>query len=170
MPPQKFLLIGPLAFLLLFSACTPAETPPTSDQSHSSSIDISTSSASMMESSSSSAMTRHSSASMQSSRSSATAQQSSPSVKVIQVTAQQWKFSPAIIRVKKGQKVTIVAYSLDVPHGFAAPDLGINETLTPGAKATFDLPTDRAGTFDFFCSIPCGSGHTTMRGQIIIEE
>ncbi|MBI3816507.1 cupredoxin domain-containing protein [Candidatus Peregrinibacteria bacterium] len=175
MHPQKFLLSGSLALILVLSACAPAQVPPPSDQSNASSIEVPVSEAvssasTIMVKSSSSAMTEHSSAAAQNSQSSATAQQSSPSVKIIQVTAQRWTFSPNVIRVKKGQKVTIVAYSLDVPHGFAAPDLGINETLTPGQRITFDLPTDRSGTFAFFCSIPCGAGHTTMRGQIIIEE
>mgnify|MGYP001559487528 CR=1 FL=1 len=54
-------------------------------------------------------------------------------------------------------------------HGFAVPDLGINVPVAPGQTVTIDIPTDNVGTFALFCSIQCGSGHSDMRGQIVIE-
>jgi len=36
--------------------------------------------------------------------------------------------------------------SLDVPHGFNVPDLGVRTDVKPGAPARISLTPDRAGT------------------------
>ena len=89
--------------------------------------------------------------------------------RVIQITAQNWSFTPSVIKARKGEVVQLSITGAGGLHGFSVPSLGINENLTPGQTITINLPTDRAGTFPLFCSIPCGSGHRDMTGQIIIE-
>lgn len=99
-------------------------------------------------------------------------QQSTTSVtnaRVIQVTSENWKFTPNVITVKKNEKVRLQVTGISGTHGFAVPDLGINVPVAPGQTVAIDLPTDKAGTFALFCSILCGSGHFGMKGQIIIE-
>lgn len=93
-----------------------------------------------------------------------------PKPVTIQLSAQNWSWSPGVIKVKKGQKVTVVVQSLEGMHGISIPSLGISEKLSDGGTVTFTLPTDTAGTFEFFCNVPCGPGHKEMRGQIIISE
>ncbi len=88
----------------------------------------------------------------------------------IRVKAENWKFTPAVIRVKKGQKVTLALESMSGTHGFAVPTLGINAIVALGNTTLITLPTDFAGTHSFLCSIPCGAGHKDMIGQIVIEE
>ena len=88
----------------------------------------------------------------------------------IRVTAENWKFTPAVIRVKKKQKVMLSLEGVSGTHGFAVPTLGINVPVAPGEVKEVTLPTDFAGTHSFFCSIPCGAGHKDMIGQIVIEE
>lgn len=91
-------------------------------------------------------------------------------VRVIQVTSENWKFSPNVITVKKGEKVQLQMTGISGVHGFAVPDLGINVPVAPGQTVTIDLPTDNIGTHAFFCSIPCGPGHFDMKGQIVINH
>ncbi len=91
-------------------------------------------------------------------------------VRVVAITAANWKFSPNAITAKKGEKVQIVVTGVEGMHGFASPGLGINASIAAGQTVTIDLPTDKAGSFDFFCSVPCGSGHKDMKGTIIITE
>lgn len=89
-------------------------------------------------------------------------------VRIIQVTSENWKFTPNVITVKKGERVQLQVTGISGTHGFAVPDLGINVPVAPGQTVTIDLPTDTVGTHAFFCSIPCGPGHFDMTGQIVI--
>lgn len=86
------------------------------------------------------------------------------------VTARQFEFNPATITVTKGDTVTLNITSEDVVHGFSIPDFDVNEALTPGKTTTVQFVADKAGTFSFACSIVCGSGHSTMKGQLVVEE
>lgn len=99
------------------------------------------------------------------------AQAAAPSgtVKTMKMTAELWKFTPNVVRIKKGENVTLEVTGVSGTHGLAVPALGINETIIQGQTVSIDIPTDKAGTFDFRCSIQCGSGHSDMTGQIVIE-
>jgi cytochrome c oxidase subunit 2 len=50
------------------------------------------------------------------------------------------------------------------------PDFKIDETIEPGKTTIVHLRFDRAGTFEFHCSIFCGSGHEEMSGQFVVKE
>ena len=93
-----------------------------------------------------------------------------PTAHTISVSVDNWAFTPAVITVKKGEKITVRLNVVAGTHSFAVPGLGINQTLTPGQVADVVIPTDTAGTFDFRCTIPCGAGHKEMKGTIIITE
>lgn len=90
-------------------------------------------------------------------------------VKEFTMTAKQWEFIPNTITANKGDKVKITIKSVDVSHGFNLPDFGINERLDPGKEVHIEFVADKKGTFDFQCDIPCGRGHSGMRGKLIIE-
>jgi len=99
----------------------------------------------------------------------AAAKAPSAATRTIKMTAELWKFTPNVVRVKQGEKVTLEITGVSGKHGFAIPALGINETIIQGNTASVVIPTDKTGTFDFRCSIQCGSGHNDMTGQIVIE-
>lgn len=94
----------------------------------------------------------------------------SGSAKMIKMTAELWKFTPNVVRVKQGEDVTLEITGISGTHGIAIPGLGINETIIQGNTVSVKIPTDKTGTFDFACSVLCGSGHNDMTGQIIIER
>ena len=102
----------------------------------------------------------------------AAAQAPSPSgtARTIKMTAELWKFTPSVVRVKQGEKVTLEITGISGTHGLSVPELGINETIIQGNTVTVTIPTDKTGTFDFRCSVQCGSGHNDMTGQIIVES
>lgn len=85
------------------------------------------------------------------------------------IEAFQFGFSPSTIKVNQGDKVRIIASSRDVPHGLAIPEFGVNMYLPGPAPKTIEFIADKKGTFTFYCNIPCGSGHSSMRGQLIIK-
>lgn len=89
--------------------------------------------------------------------------------RVIRLTTTEWEFSPSTITVKKGEKVTIELAGVSGIHGFAIADLGITTKVEPGQTVSVTIPTDAAGTYTFFCNVPCGEGHKEMKGTLVIE-
>ena len=90
-------------------------------------------------------------------------------VKEFAITARQFVFEPNIIRVKVGDGVRLTLHNIDVEHGISIP--AFNVTIEPpvGVSQSTEFVAGRAGTFDFSCSVFCGSGHRGMRGKLIVE-
>ena len=91
-------------------------------------------------------------------------------VKQFNVVAKNWEFDPDTITVNKGDTVRLSVESIDARHGIAMPAFRISEVLEPGSTVEIEFVADRAGTFDFSCSVPCGSGHKSMKGQLVVNE
>jgi cytochrome c oxidase subunit 2 len=89
--------------------------------------------------------------------------------KVIQVTAERFKFTPAVIELKLGQPVVLELTTLDRKHGFQVPDLKVDENIEPGKVTRVRIVPDKAGTFPFHCDVFCGSGHEEMAGEIVVK-
>lgn len=85
------------------------------------------------------------------------------------IEAFRFSFNPSTIEVNQGDKVKITAYSKDVPHGLSIPGYGVNLYLDGLKEQTAEFIADKKGTFRFYCSVPCGSGHSTMGGQLIVR-
>ena len=90
-------------------------------------------------------------------------------VREVSITARQFSFEPSTIRIKRGERVRINLAAIDVSHGIAIPEFGLNITASQGGDVSGEFTADKTGTFDFFCSVFCGSGHTDMKGQLIVE-
>jgi len=111
---------------------------------------------------------------------------------VINLVGSAWEMWPKEIRVKKGQVVQINFWvtenGLGGPHGHGFTIDGYDDRLF-GKAAQVDHPlayrfiADKAGEFDFYCSIQCDPGqvdttrstmgiwgHTFMQGTFIVEE
>jgi cytochrome c oxidase subunit 2 len=92
-----------------------------------------------------------------------------PTVKEFSVIAKQFEFVPGTITVDKGDRVVLKVKSVDVAHGIAIREFNINEHLEPGEEVTIEFVADKAGKFDMYCNVFCGSGHGGMRGQLIVR-
>ncbi|MBI2558544.1 cupredoxin domain-containing protein [Candidatus Woesearchaeota archaeon] len=90
-------------------------------------------------------------------------------VKEFKITAKQFSFTPSTIEVNKGDKVRLIVTSMDVPHGIAIKEYGINERLEVGKPVTIEFTADKEGTFTAYCSVFCGSGHSGMKGNLIVK-
>lgn len=86
-------------------------------------------------------------------------------VKEITVNAKSFEFSPNEIKVKKGEKVKLTLKNTDGAHGLEIPDYNVNLQKDGSVEFT----ADKAGTFDFDCSVMCGAGHSDMKGKLIVE-
>jgi cytochrome c oxidase subunit 2 len=96
------------------------------------------------------------------------AQKEQSEVKEFKVTAEQFEFTPNTITVNQGDTVRLIVTSTDVAHGIGLPDFGVSAELLPGETTTVEFVADKAGTFDFVCSVYCGVGHSAMKGTIVI--
>lgn len=90
--------------------------------------------------------------------------------RIIYIEATEWMFTPSTITAKKGEEITLQIEAVKGTHGFAVPALGINMRIDEGEIMYVDLPTDTAGTFEGYCSVPCGEGHSDMKVTVVITE
>jgi cytochrome c oxidase subunit 2 len=87
---------------------------------------------------------------------------------VIRITARKWSFTPDEIHLIVGQPVILELVSLDVTHGFNAPDLGVRVDVERGKSIQIPVRPERVGTFTFHCDVFCGDGHEEMSGRIVV--
>lgn len=90
-------------------------------------------------------------------------------IKEFTITARQWDFEPSTITVDKGDKVRIEITSTDVTPGFLLPAFDINEKLEYNQAVIVEFVADKTGEFPFRCNVPCGSGHGSMTGTLIVK-
>ena len=93
-----------------------------------------------------------------------------PAAREFQMTARKYKYEPNVITVKKGEVVRLIITAQDRKHGFKLQEFGIDQELLKGAPTTIEFTADKAGTFEFKCSVFCGFGHGKMKGKLIVEE
>ena len=92
-----------------------------------------------------------------------------PMPRTVKITADNWSFCPQAVTACVGEEVYLTFVGAVGSHGFSIPDLGVNFPVAPGQNVSVKLPTDKAGTFGFKCSVPCGAGHKEMKGTITVE-
>jgi len=83
----------------------------------------------------------------------------------ITIHASNFEFKEKEIRVKQGDKVKIELVNDQGNHGIEIKGLGVNVKGNGSAEFT----ADKAGEYEFDCSVMCGSGHGDMVGKIIVE-
>ncbi len=89
--------------------------------------------------------------------------------RIVAVTAERFKFTPAVIELRAGETVVLEITSLDRKHGFQVPDLNVDESIEPGKVTRVRVTAAKAGTIPFHCSVFCGSGHEEMAGEIVVR-
>jgi heme/copper-type cytochrome/quinol oxidase subunit 2 len=84
----------------------------------------------------------------------------------LRIAARQYEFSPGVISVNQGDRVTIELASTDVVHGLYLDGYELEVTADPGQTATLSFTADKSGTFRFRCSVTCGPLHPFMIGKL----
>ncbi|HEY6874320.1 MAG TPA: cytochrome c oxidase subunit II [Geobacteraceae bacterium] len=88
----------------------------------------------------------------------------------VTATARMWswnftyangKSSPKLY-VPVGKPVVVNLVSQDVLHGFFIPAFRVKRDVVPGMKNHVWFVAERAGSYDLFCSVYCGTGHSNM--------
>lgn len=106
----------------------------------------------------------------------------------INITSYKYGYRPAVIRVNKGDKITLRLSSEDVTHGFYLEGYDFDAKVRaempsfwirqPSKSAEYDkdpiesytFVANKSGKFRYRCSITCGSFHPFMQGEMIVES
>ena len=108
-----------------------------------------------------------------------------PRERTITITARQYAYDPPVIRVNRGDRITVRLAATDATHGFFLEGYDIDARIVPenpvfvvyhpsdpeaeGAPVQeLRFTADRAGKFRYRCSITCGSMHPFMQGELIV--
>ncbi len=89
-----------------------------------------------------------------------------PADRHIHVDAASFAYSPSVISVNPGDRVTLEFSSTDVVHGLYLDGYGLSLTAEPGQTARLTFTADRPGSFRFRCSVTCGPLHPFMIGKL----
>jgi plastocyanin len=87
----------------------------------------------------------------------------------ITVEGGDYYFKPNEIRVKKGEKVTITFTNAGGFHNFVVDEFNVKtKIIKDGEEETVTFTPDKAGTFEFYCSV---GNHRAMgmKGKLIVE-
>jgi len=95
----------------------------------------------------------------------------------IYVSAKQWMWrfaypegatSIAVLYVPAGRPVKLIMTSRDVIHSFFVPDFRVKKDVVPVRYTTLWFEAKQPGAHDVLCAEYCGTGHSMMRGQVIV--
>jgi nitrite reductase (NO-forming) len=91
-------------------------------------------------------------------------------VKAIAVAGGDFYFKPNEIKVKKGEKVTITLTNEGkMKHDFVLDEFNVkSEQTNGGTTTTVEFTADKAGTFEFYCSVGTHR-QLGMKGNLIVE-
>jgi cytochrome c oxidase subunit 2 len=88
----------------------------------------------------------------------------------IEIHAKRFAFEPAEITVKKGEAVTLILTSDDVPHSLVIDELGVKGSMSKGQKTSVTFTPMKSGTFQGKCGRFCGSGHGSMKMVVHVTD
>jgi heme/copper-type cytochrome/quinol oxidase subunit 2 len=89
---------------------------------------------------------------------------------VINMTAKDFSFTPNAIHVKQGDHVIINIVDSDDDHGLAIQGYDQQMHFGEGNEGkSLDFIASKAGTFTFYCNVPCGPGHRNMKGTLVVD-
>lgn len=89
-----------------------------------------------------------------------------PVERLFRLTAEQFAYSPSVLRANPGDLVTIELAATDVVHGLSVDGYDVEMTADPGQTAKVSFTADKPGTYRFRCTVTCGNMHPFMIGKL----
>ncbi|HWQ84596.1 MAG TPA: cupredoxin domain-containing protein [Anaerolineales bacterium] len=93
-----------------------------------------------------------------------------PTERIFRIEASRWAYSPAVLAVNPGDRVTIELAATDVVHGLGIDGYHVATTSDPGQTSRMTFVADQAGTYRFRCTVTCGNLHPFMIGKLQVGE
>jgi cytochrome c oxidase subunit 2 len=69
-----------------------------------------------------------------------------------------------------GKPVRLLLRSIDVLHSFYVPEFRVKMDMIPGMVTQLWFTPTRTGRFQILCAELCGTGHSIMRGWVVIDD
>jgi len=85
------------------------------------------------------------------------------------VVAHIFSFTPGLMKIPLGTKVTFYATSPDVVHGFFITGTAVNMMVVPGWVSSATHTFTKRGNYLLLCNEYCGTGHQYMYGTIDVR-
>jgi heme/copper-type cytochrome/quinol oxidase subunit 2 len=90
-------------------------------------------------------------------------------VKTFDVVASKFRFEPDTISVTQGETVRLRLRSADRSHSFAIKAFRVKALIPKGGESiAVEFVADRVGSFAFTCAEYCGTGHSAMKGTLVV--
>lgn len=89
--------------------------------------------------------------------------------RVIEIVARRFRYEPAEVPLRVGERVVIAVKSIDFVHGMNIPDLKQRFDLVPGRITRFEVLPTQPGSIDFVCDNFCGDDHEDMHGRFVVS-
>jgi heme/copper-type cytochrome/quinol oxidase subunit 2 len=86
----------------------------------------------------------------------------------IRILAKQYAYTPGVIRITRGDRVTLVLEAEDVTHGLYLDEYDVDLVAVPGRASRATFVADRPGKFRLRCSKVCGTLHPFMLGELVV--
>ena len=93
-----------------------------------------------------------------------------PTERTFQINASRFEYSPAVLTVNPGDRVTIGLTATDVVHGLSIDGYNLATTADPGQTARLTFVADQQGSFRFRCTVTCGNLHPFMIGKLNVGQ
>ncbi len=94
-----------------------------------------------------------------------------PSGKVVEITVkgQNYSFAPNVINAKKGDTIKVTFQNTGGFHDFVIDEFNAKtKTIKDGETDTVEFVADKAGTFEFYCSVG-KHREMGMKGNLIVQ-
>jgi len=75
-----------------------------------------------------------------------------------------------VLRVPAGRNVRLLMTSRDVIHSFYVPEFRVKKDVLPGRYTDQWFNAVTPGRYQILCSQYCGTGHSLMRGEVIVMK
>lgn len=89
-----------------------------------------------------------------------------PTDRTFYIEASRFQYTPGVLSVNPGDRVTIELTSMDVIHGLSIDGYNLSTVVDPGQTAYLTFIADRQGSFRFRCTVTCGNMHPFMIGKL----
>jgi plastocyanin len=86
----------------------------------------------------------------------------------LQLEADDFYFAPTFLKAKAGEKITIELHNEGkATHTFTTSDGSVDQTLTPGSKATVTVTAPSSGVLTYYCRFHQSRG---MQGGVYLHQ
>ncbi|MFC4768295.1 cupredoxin domain-containing protein [Effusibacillus consociatus] len=87
----------------------------------------------------------------------------------VKIAGSNYKFEVTQGELKAGQPVKLTLEGKAGVHGYKITDSSINETVKSDEVKTVTWTPEKSGEYFVVCSVPCGSGHSSMQAKIVVK-